>query len=108
MMAKRSINFEKIEAIKSKLRALPRNEPRKVTCDEALNALKDDFLKMQKKGYGPKEISLFLKEEGFFVSLAKIKKLLIDDFCNEEDENQEFLKMSAATDIEPQRLSSEH
>lgn len=74
------IDFEKLQAIKKKLKEMPKQERVKTySGPEALEALSKEIHALSRKGYNSKEIAGLLKQEGLSASSAKIKKILTGD-----------------------------
>lgn len=73
------IDLPRLQEIRKKLRELPKAERVKTfSGPEALEALKKDIQALSRKGYYPKEIADFLKQEGLVASAGKVRKLLTE------------------------------
>lgn len=97
------IDLPRLQEIRKKLKELPKAERVKTfSGPEALEALKKDIQALSRKGYYPKEIADFLKQEGLVASAGKVRKLLTEpeegngspDRPEAEDANQPTLQDS--------------
>lgn len=70
------ISVDDVETIRNALRALPRNEPKQVTKQEAIASLASELGAAQRRGYSAEDLARLISEKGIEINSMALKNYL--------------------------------
>jgi hypothetical protein len=71
-----AITIDDIEELRRRLTALPRNQPREVSKQEAIALLASELGAARRRGYSPEELARLLSEQGVAINAATLRGYL--------------------------------
>jgi len=76
LLPARVITIDDIEALRGRLRELPRNQPTEVSKQEAVILLACELGAARRRGYCPEEVAQLMSEQGITIHAATLRGYL--------------------------------